>query len=106
MKTLGLLAWMCISAIGSGLVETSVASRLWLWFVAREYGPGPSLGAWFGIVTVVSMIQSRSRSSAQEEDPIPTLGKLVQTTVMRWMLCGLILALAWLTGTICGWIRP
>lgn len=102
MKALGFVAWICLASIVSAVIDTAVANRLWLWFVARDYGHGPSLGAWFGLVTIIRLVQMTGKSSSQKE-PQP-IGGIVGPAITRWLLCGLVLALSWVVGVTCGWI--
>lgn len=39
----------------SALLHTVALRLLWAWFLAPEYGPGPSTRAWFGISTIVGL---------------------------------------------------
>lgn len=42
MKALGILAFIAIGTAVTAIIQSAVMAKVWLWFVAAEYGPGPS----------------------------------------------------------------
>ncbi len=110
MKALAIFTWFAIASLVNALIQAAVLHRLWSWFVAHEYGPGPSLGAWFGIATILGMIVGmatpmRGRAADRTESIDETIRRGVTATVARWIGCGVALVFAWCVGSALGWVR-
>jgi hypothetical protein len=102
MKALGIFTWVVLSYLVSSLLTTFALGKLWVWFVAAEYGPGPSMGAWFGISNILGLVllfHSRGNSDASETEG------MMSHTIMRWVICGLGLAFSWCLGSAFGWVH-
>jgi hypothetical protein len=108
MKTLGIFAWIAISSLVTALIQAAALRRLWSWFVAAEYGPGPSLGAWFGIATILGLIVGMAAPlrAADKEPADEMTRRAVVHTLSRWLAYGLVLVTARLVGSALGWVRP
>lgn len=103
MKGLGIFAWIAISALVSALLDSWAMATLWRWFAAAQYGPGPSLGAWFGLATIASLaLQSGPDFKSAADTP---WSEVVKKTIMAWLLVLLALGIAWCVGAVVGWIR-
>jgi Mg/Co/Ni transporter MgtE len=113
MKTLGIFTWIAISSLLTALIQAAVLRRLWSWFVAGEYGPGPSLGAWFGIATILGLIIGMAttattappRASKRDESWDEIIRQSVSHTLARWIGCGVALGMTWAIGSLLGWVR-
>src|SRR5512142_1340398 len=71
MKALGILTWIVVSSLISALIQSWMMQCLWRWFLAHEYGHGPSMGAWFGIATIVGFVVRRNASSTTKTEDQP-----------------------------------
>lgn len=110
MKTLGVLALIAIGSIVTSLIQSAVLSKIWTWFVAFEYGPGPSMGSWFGISTILGLIVSMVLSSMISDDNNDKpLGEVIKKMIARWvglwLGCACLLGICWITGSILGWMH-
>jgi hypothetical protein len=110
MKILGMFVTIAIFSIFTGVIEAAMLSKLWAWFVAAEYGSGPSYGAWFGISMILGTIVQtatpmRSPSGKETDDLDDLIKKMVGKQIGLWFGCFMSLALAWVTGAAMGWLR-
>lgn len=99
----GILAWIVVSSMVSALVQSWMMQCLWRWFLAREYGHGPSMGAWFGIATIVGFVVRKNASSVVKVED-QTVDEIVKETTTMWLACLVILGIAWCVGSFMGWV--
>jgi len=107
MKTIGVLAWLAVSSMVTALLQSWMMQCLWRWFVAREYGSGPSMGAWFGLATIAGFVvhkNARTKTETNHESVGEIIWRGVNETLALWLACVLILGIAWLVGSFLGWI--
>lgn len=107
MKALGVLTWIAISSLISALVHSWMMQCLWRWFLARQYGPGPTMGAWFGIATIAGFViykATRTRTKGDDRTIDEIIWDSVKETVSMWFGCLLVLGIAWCTGSLIGWV--
>jgi hypothetical protein len=103
MKVLLFSVWMCIANLITALVGAGSFRLLWGWFLARDYGSGPSLGAWYGASMIAGLIvYAWSPRRVDESDS--ELGKIVNNSVGMWLFFGLALAVARCVGWCFGWL--
>lgn len=107
MKALGILTWIVVSSLISALIQSWMMQCLWRWFLAHEYGHGPSMGAWFGIATIVGFVVRRNASSTTKTED-QTLDEIIwsgiKETTGMWLGCLIILGIAWCVGSFMGWV--
>lgn len=101
-KKLLLLLWVVFAVPANALIHASVADRLWTWFLAYHYGPGPALGEWFGVSALVIMF---TRHLSHRDEELTDMGEIVGASLRGWIFLGLLLLLALGVGTMFGWIR-
>lgn len=112
MKIIGVFVCVAICTIFSSLIQAAALGKLWFWFMAAEYGPGPSMGAWFGVASILGLIltsaqPAKSKSSDKVSDE--SLDTLIKDMFLKWIgtwlgIAGL-LGLCWVTGLILGWLH-
>lgn len=98
--------FVCFIAImlTSALVETFAVHTMWLWFMTVHYGPGPTFGEWYAIGTIISMISMRVTTN--KTPPENAMAKWWEAMVNRAAILMVALGLAYLTGTVFGWVTP
>jgi len=102
MKPLGILLLIIVAIPASALLETVAARNVWSWFLATQYGPGPTLGAWFGISVTVSILTGRLHGKWTGGDELRVL---VIATANAWARILLFLVVAYGVGSIFGWVQ-
>jgi hypothetical protein len=55
-SVLGAFVAALLSSCAVMVAAVAAASLLWSWFLARQYGPGPSLGEWSGIAAIYDVM--------------------------------------------------
>jgi hypothetical protein len=107
MKALGILTWIAVAILVSSLLGAWSAAQIWSWFAAAQYGPGPTLGAWFGVLfiarTAVTTATSNLAKVPTESDP--DWGVIVKKSVNHWVSILLYVGIAWCIGSVFGWIH-
>jgi ABC-type sugar transport system permease subunit len=105
------LAWIITSLLVTALLQSCAMAKLWSWFAAPKYGPGPSLGAWFGIALIIRMMlqgepkkDHRGRWPWETDDDLDLWGT-VRASLWIWGGILFALAAAWSMGAAVGWIR-
>lgn len=110
MKVLGVLTLIAIGTTITSVIQAAVLGRLWIWFVATEYGQGPSMGAWFGISTILGLIVSMALSrDSSKNNTNESLDEIVKRMIHRWigtwLGCVFLLGICWFTGSLLGWMH-
>jgi hypothetical protein len=82
---------------------------LWDWFVAAQYGAGPSTAAWFGIGSILRyalapMFVRLSSKESKAEGFSAIMIERVGNEVAMWFGIMLSLGMCWLFGMLIGWI--
>lgn len=91
----------------TALVSSATMSKLWDWYVARDYGSGPSFAAWFGLNTILVLgVAPALMSIAREkkEDKNTPMLDVFGRAFAVWVLMGIMLLSAWCTGQLLSWI--
>jgi len=107
MKALGILTWIAISSLVSAFVSSWTMQCLWRWFLAHDYGHGPSLGAWFGIASISGLmfrLGTATNAKAESKSSDSYWLEAALHSVGVWIGCMLTLAIAWCIGSVIGWI--
>ncbi len=103
MKALGILGSAVLSIFIGAMIQAAAMQRLWLWFLSAEYGTGPSLGAWYGISTIVALRVQSVVGDRSETDPVDPW-RSIKLMVIQWIGIAVILGVAWAVGAAFGWI--
>lgn len=107
MRNLAAVALALVLSPITAIIGAKSTSKIWEWFVARDYGPGPSLAAWFGISEIIAMLLAMAllhvarKESDRNANPFMTV---IGQTLGMWMGFALILVFAWVTGFALHWV--
>lgn len=101
MMLLGLILLNLVLAMGANCVLAWTVHKLWGWFCASTLGAGPSIGAWWGITIIASLIMSINLINVQKTETKKS--HTWEKPVGLVLGCLVTLAIAWLFGTILGW---
>ncbi len=106
MKTLtAILVGIVISPI-SALISAGTMSKLWEWFVFRDYGDGPSMAAWFGLNVILGVAIAPSFMGLAKEpgdEKTSPIARVIVRTISIWIGFAFILGTAWLVGLALHW---
>lgn len=96
-----LLALSFILTMLSNCVLAWTMHTIWDWFCVASLGQGPTMGAWWGIALIASIVimcntTNLQRSPTQKQD---TWAKPLAITLS----CLVTLGIAWLFGSILNW---
>jgi hypothetical protein len=105
MKKLGMVALLLSVGLVSTLLHAWAATVLWSWFVAAQYGRGPSLGAWCGLIAIAQMAVVWPSTRDLLRDDGMGVSDHVFAAIYRWVVVLLTLGLLWCLGAAAGWIR-
>ena len=107
MKLFGTIAWFCVSSVVSALVHAWAMTKIWSWFVMAEYGTGPSMGAWFGISAILTLIISAATSTLQTKTDSGKnyFADMIISSISRWLGCFVMLFIVRGTGSVLGWVH-
>lgn len=109
MPVVGLLALNGLLGCVTSALTAFSFSALWRWLVAPQYGDGPTMRAWFGIVSMVLFLAylARARFPAKgggdAVHDLPTAGQIAEVHIMVWAVCLGLLATRWVTALALGW---
>lgn len=97
-----------VIAIGMAPVNAVVQSwtlqKLWTWFLSREYGPGPSMGAWYGIGAMIGVMMALHLSPLARKEGWDKHSAFLRRSLELPLVCLLVLAVTWGLGSIIGWV--
>jgi hypothetical protein len=99
---LGLVLLFFILIPLSALAEAGAAQLLWRWFVAVQYGAGPTMPAWYGLFMIAGIAHLGLREKKLPEAEGYTLLVLFQFA-HALLTIGFMLAAATLVRVIVGW---
>lgn len=108
MKILKILFSLSLSMI-IVFVQAWAFSTLWSWFVAPQYGSGPTYPAWFGLSliagTVIGTVLVRSDISRREkDDDDDDLSRGILVGVGIILAYFFVVGWSWVVGQIAGWL--
>lgn len=101
MALLGLI----LLHLGLGMLANCVLAwtmqTLWSWFCVASLGTGPSIGAWYGIATIIGLAIMFNTLNLKREDmkKSDAWGKPVSIVIS----CLVTLAFAWALGSLLSW---
>lgn len=87
------------------LALVAFCSKMWAWFLAGQYGAGPSYAAWFGIDSIASVglnlalmsKASEDRSKDKWDDVLARHGAVL-------LAIAVMLGWTYLVGSVFGWV--
>lgn len=85
-----------------GMLRALTYRLFWDWFVAPQYGDGPTLQTWFGIGTLVTLLKFRQETSSKGFPRNPVRLTIESAIVGILILGGAIVAAA-MARVIWGW---
>lgn len=106
MRLTAVLVGLLMAPLTS-LFNAKAMSTIWSWFVARDYGVGPSEAAWFGLSSILSvaLIPIFLGLKGQEDDSnAGPIAKVVIRHIVIWVILLIGLGMSWLTGQAFSWI--
>lgn len=106
-----LLGWIVLTAavfalgLFSAVVQAWCMSVVWRWFVAPQYGAGPTLAVWFGLTIILRMMIAASTMRLKKAEPehSPLYDAFTDSLAIIFAFL-MTLGLAWITGSIVGWL--
>lgn len=106
------MKWLTAFALGlalapiSALIQAKAMSKLWEWFVARDYGTGPSMAAWYGLAGVFSLAITPSLlgMTKEKKDESKPIESVLSRAIGMWIGTGLLLCFAWFVGFLLHWV--
>lgn len=89
----------------TGMVYALACRLLWGWFVAPQYGDGPTLETWFGVSALYGVIVAIGQARHDSAKPLPSgvIGYVVKSATTGLMLLGVAIAAAAMARVIWGW---
>jgi len=67
---IGLALAFLVAAPICALVTAATAETLWAWFMAPQYGRGPSMAAWYGVSLLVALMTARVKRERVETESV------------------------------------
>jgi len=107
-NAVGILVWTALAIPIGSFLEAWSASKLWSWFCSMQYGAGPSIGVWFGVLSIADLVilgVFHTKNSKGVDKSAPEVGAVIGDSLGRWLFMGMLLVTAWGTGIVFGWIR-
>jgi hypothetical protein len=88
----------------TGIVRALVFRLMWSWFLAPQYGEGPTLQTWFGIGVLHGMIFTLPRAQ-EKPDTLPknVIRHVIENIITGLLLLGLMIVAAAMARIIWGW---
>ena len=96
-----------VMSIVTTLITAATMTKIWEWFVARDYGPSPSYAAWFGIGVLVrvAITPSLMHLAHDKDDPeLSPVARVMANEFGIWIGCAIILVVCWITGFALHWV--
>jgi hypothetical protein len=97
------LVQMALS-IAYTFAQAATLSTVWRWFIAPQYGNGPTYSAWYGISLLVSVMFLYSFSSIAKSDEIKGKWGEVMRVAILLLALPILLGLSWCVGQLFGWL--
>jgi hypothetical protein len=106
LTLIGVLVLFAVSMLVCAFIEAATFHKLWAWFVAHEYGTGPTYGAWYGLSMIFTLavgIATRNLTVASTKE-----APIIQVTVNAvtvLLSCGIVLLVAYGVGSAFHWVH-
>ena len=106
MQVIGLLLAVIIFTPINALIQAATFSKLWEWFVAGQYGHGPTYSTWYGISLILGTIVSTTIVNARvtTKDGDGTASSIIAIYMGTWIGFAVVLAISWVAGALIGWV--
>lgn len=98
---LALMAAIIIAVPINAYFYAYTATILWDWFLAVQYGAGPTLAAWYGISTLFGLLQIKQNNTTTETSSLIVV--ILSSIFVTLLSCGLTLFAAFCVRKILGW---
>jgi hypothetical protein len=85
----------------TGMLRAIVYQILWNWFLATQYGEGPTLKTWFGIGALCSLIAFRQAASG--DLPGNPVRRMFDSAIIGSLMLGAALVAAAMARVVWGW---
>jgi hypothetical protein len=83
----------------SGMVRALAFRLLWGWFLAPQYGDGPTLRAWFGVSILITLLTYRLDSTSGKS----SVSSVITNTFVHFFMLGSIIVAATMARFVWGW---
>lgn len=104
MKLIGMLLAGALFGAFNGFIESVAVSKLWRWFLADEYGSGPSFASWYGIIMIASVMFGIHTFHLQSEKSDGSfIMKMMVRSFAIVFICVGVLAVAYGISSLAGW---
>jgi hypothetical protein len=101
MMLLGLILLSLTLSTAANCVLAWTMHTVWGWFCAQSLGAGPSIGAWWGVAIIASLVIGNCTAGIKREDTKKS--HVWEKPIAMILGCFVALGLAWLFGSILGW---
>ena len=85
----------------TGMVQALAYRLLWGWFLAPQYGEGPTLQTWFGVGVLYSLIAFRRKTAG--DLPKNPVWHMVEITFLGFVTIGAAIVAAAMARVVWGW---
>lgn len=86
----------------TGMLHALTFRLLWSWFLAQQYGEGPTLRTWFGISAITSLLAGIRH--AESKNSGESLSAMIANSVfVSALLLGVVIATGAVARMIWGW---
>lgn len=100
-----ILIALVISPI-TALMSAATMSKLWEWYVVRDYGAGPSYASWFGLSVILGIAIGPSLMNVAEkpvDEKVSPIARVIVRTLSVWIAFPIVLFMAWVVGFALHW---
>lgn len=91
----------------TSIVQALAVRLMWTWFLAPQYGDGPTLRAWFGVIVVFDLFTISLTTSIQRtrSTPLPKniIVHIIESSITHLFLFGIVIATAAISRDLWGW---
>lgn len=85
-----------------GMLRALTCRLFWGWFIAPQYGEGPSLKTWFGIGILIPLIKVHQEATTKEPAEHP-VWRMIESTVIGVLMLGGTIVAAAMARVVWGW---
>jgi hypothetical protein len=101
MMLLGLILLSLTLSMAANCVLAWTMHTLWGWFCVQSMGAGPTIGAWWGIAVIASLVISNNVVGLKREETKKS--HTWEKPIAVILGCLVTLGIAWVFGTVLGW---
>lgn len=103
LNSLNVLLLMVALLLPLELLQAWACGHLWQWFLAPQYGAGPSLMGWLGAGLVFTLLSTRPKSK-KDAEPV-TIARVLKGAALRAVWILVVLGFAWVLRAV-AWGAP